>query len=103
MALLSPRSNENWSGPVTCQRGVPPDRGGALAGLARRLPLTVPADTFRNDAQQRRLVRALCPEFSCRKPLARACPGHPCLEPTAISEGKTWVLAGLALGLKLTD
>src|SRR6266404_9303476 len=36
-------------------------------------------------------VRAFCSEFYLQKPLARARPGHPRLDATAISVKKTWV------------
>jgi hypothetical protein len=36
-------------------------------------------------------VRALCCEFYLQIPLARARPGHPRLDATAISVKKTWV------------
>src|SRR5437660_366431 len=36
-------------------------------------------------------VRAFCREFWFQNPLARACPGHPRLEPATISAPKTWM------------
>src|SRR6266436_7409402 len=36
-------------------------------------------------------VRAFCSEFYLQEPLARARPGHPRLDATAISVKKTWV------------
>jgi hypothetical protein len=40
---------------------------------------------------ERQFVRAFCREFWFEKPLARARPGHPRLEPAMISAPKTWM------------